>query len=194
EYWAYVPRTYTPNIAHGVIVWLHPQGQGGKDAEKMLDIWRLFCEEQHYLLVGPKSQNGEVWLPSETEAIITDLKDLMGSYTVDRSRVIAHGMGVGGQMAFYIGFNARDTIRAVATTGAALATQPKENLPNQPLAFFIVGGEKDPGIKGIAEAKPALAEKKFSVIYRSIPDFGKEYMDQKTLIELCLWLDSLDRI
>ncbi|MGL4419259.1 MAG: PDZ domain-containing protein, partial [Gemmataceae bacterium] len=45
EYWAYVPRTYTPNIAHGVIVWLHPQGQGGKDAEKMLDIWRLFCEE-----------------------------------------------------------------------------------------------------------------------------------------------------
>ena len=32
-----------------------------------------------------------------------------------------HGMGVGGQMAFYLGFNARDMVRGVATSGAVLA-------------------------------------------------------------------------
>ena len=103
-------------------------------------------------------------------------------------------MGVGGQMAFYLGFNARDLIRGVATTGASLGTQPKDNLPNQPLAFFIVGGEKDPAIKAIAESRPALKDKKFPVIFRQLKDFGKEYMLQPTLIELCVWIDSIDKI
>jgi hypothetical protein len=49
-------------------------------------------------------------------------------------------------------------------------------------------------LKDIAQAKPALEEKRFPVIYRAIKDLGKEYMDQKTIIELCIWLDSLDKI
>lgn len=194
EYWVYVPTNYTPNIAHGLIVWLHPAGQGGKDDEKMVAIWRQFCADQHYILMGPKSQNGNAWVASETEGVTQDVKEVLGQYTIDRRRVVAHGMGYGGQMAFYLGFNARDVFRGVATTGASLATQPKDNVPNQPLAFFVVGGEKDPAIKDIARAKPALEEKRFPVLYRAIKDFGKEYMDQKTLTELCLWLDSLDKI
>ena len=87
-----------------------------------------------------------------------------------------------------------DTIRGVATTGASLGTQPKDNLPNQPLSFYIVGGEKDPAIKTIAESKPALIDKRFPVIYRQLKDFGKEYMLQETLLELCVWIDSIDKI
>jgi poly(3-hydroxybutyrate) depolymerase len=56
----------------------------------------------------------------------------------------AHGMGVGGQMAFYLGFNKRDLFRGVATTGAALGSNPKERVANQPLSFFVVAGGKDP--------------------------------------------------
>ena len=101
---------------------------------------------------------------------------------------------VGGQMAFYLGFTARDLIRGVATTGAVLSTQPKEPVPGQPLSFFIVGGEQDPLVKDIAEAKPRLTEKKHAVIYRQLKDFGKEYLLDTTLEELKVWLDSLDRI
>ena len=103
-------------------------------------------------------------------------------------------MGNGGQMAFYLGFTARDLIRGVATTGAVLSTQPKEPVPGQPLSFFIVGGEQDPRVKDIAEAKPRLTEKKHAVIYRQLKDFGKEYLLDTTLEELKVWLDSLDRI
>jgi poly(3-hydroxybutyrate) depolymerase len=194
EFWVYVPENYTPNVAHGLIVWLHPAGQGGRDADKMVEVWQQFCADQHYILMGPKSQNADGWVASETEGVTQDVREVLDGYTIDRRRVIAHGMGVGGQMAFYLGFNARDIFRGVATTGATLGTQPKDNVPNQPLAFFIVGGEKDPAIKDIARAEPALEEKRFPVIYRAIKDFGKEYMDQKTLIELCVWLDSLDKI
>jgi S1-C subfamily serine protease/predicted esterase len=194
EYWVYVPENYTPNVSHGVIVWLHPAGKGGRDADDMVKIWRPFLEDFNYILVGPKAAAPEGWVASETEGVMQDVKEVLARYTVDRSRVDAHGMGVGGQMAFYLGFNARDVVRGVATTGAALATQPKDNLPAQPLSFFIVGGEKDPAVKEIARSKPALAEKKFPVIYRQLADFGKEYLDQKTLLELCVWMEMLDKI
>jgi serine protease Do len=194
EYWVYVPLNYKPNVSHGVIVWLHAAGLGGKDTDEMVKIWKPFLEDYHYIMVGPKSQGNDGWVASETEGIVQDVKEVIAQHTVDRSRVIAHGMGVGGQMAFYLGFNARDLIRGVATTGASLGTQPKDNLPNQPLAFFIVGGEKDPSIKAIAESKPALKDKKFPVIFRQLKDFGKEYMLQPTLIELCVWIDSIDKI
>ncbi len=194
EYWMFVPLNYKPNISHGVIIWLHPLGKGGKDADDMVKIWRPFLEDFHYIMVGPKAQSNDGWVASETEGVVQDVKEVFGQYTIDRSRVIAHGMGVGGQMCFYLGFNARDTIRGVATTGASLGTQPKDNLPNQPLSFYIVGGEKDPAIKTIAESKPALVDKRFPVIYRQLKDFGKEYMLQETLLELCVWIDSLDKI
>ena len=193
EYWLYVPHTYKPSITHGVIVWLHPVGKGGKDADDLVKTWRPFLEDFHYILVGPKSA-ADGWVPSETEGVVQDVKEVLGQYSVDRTRVIAHGMADGGQMAAYIGFNARDLIRGVAMSGAALGTQPKDPVPNQPLAFFIVAGEKDPLLPRIAEAKPALDAKKIPTIYRPIKDFGKEYIDQKTILELCVWMDSLDKI
>jgi predicted esterase len=194
EYWVYVPENYDPKVSHGVIVWFHAAGKGGKDADDMVKIWQDFCEDHHFLLVGPQSKNKEGWVASETEEVLQDVRTVLGQYTIDRSRVIAHGMGVGGQMAFYLGFNARDVVRGVAVTGAVLGTQPKDASPDQPLSFFIVGGQKDPLIRDIADGKARLAEKKFPVVYRELAEFGKEYLDEKTFQELRAWMDSLDRI
>jgi len=107
--------------------------------------------------------------------------------------VVAHGMGIGGQMAFYLGFNTRDLIRGVATTGAALANQPKDNLPGQRLAFFLVNGKSDPRNAEIAETKSKLIERKYPVVYREIADMGHQYLNVDTLQELVRWIDSLDR-
>lgn len=194
EWWVYVPQNYDKNVSHGVILWLHASGKGGKDAEDVVNIWRAFCLDHHYIIVGPKSKNPEGWLASEAEEVVPLVKEALSRYTVDRSRVVAHGMGLGGQMAFYLGFAARDLVRGVATTGAALGGQPKDTVPAQPLSFYIVGGDKDPLVKEIAETKVKLADKKFPVIYRQLAEFGKEYLDTKTLDELQRWLDSLDRI
>ncbi len=194
EYWLYVPENYDRNVSHGLIVWFHAAGKGGKDADDMVRIWKDFCEENHFLLVGPKSRSGDGWVASETEDAVQIVRTVLGGYTIDRSRVVAHGMGVGGQMAFYVGFHARDLVRGVAVSGAVLGTQPKDTVSGQPLAFFVVAGQKDPLVKEIAESKARLVEKKFPVLYREIADFGKEYLDEKTFQELRVWMDSLDRI
>ncbi len=75
-----------------------------------------------------------------------------------------------------------------------LGTNPKENIANQPLSFFISGGDKDPLIKDIAESKDLLMEKRFPVVFREMKESGKEYFDAPTFAEFLAWLDSLDRI
>jgi S1-C subfamily serine protease/predicted esterase len=194
EYWLYVPPNYDPNVSHGIVVWLHAAGQGGRDAKDVAGIWQLVCAEQHLIIVGPKSANDAGWLPSEAEFIQETLREVMSQYTIDRQRVVMHGLGVGGQMAFYVGFNARDLTRGVATSGAVLGSPAKDNVAGQRLSFFIVAGGKDPLAKEIAEMKPLLSEKRFPVQFREVPDMGKEYLDRPTFDELTRWIDSLDRL
>jgi S1-C subfamily serine protease/acetyl esterase/lipase len=193
EYWAYVPENYDPNIAHALVIWLHPAGEGGKDADKVSRIWRNFCEDNHIILVAPKAENDTGWVPSDIDFLLEATREVMGQYTIDHKRVVAHGFGVGGQMAFYTGFNARDLVRGVATTGAMLNTTVKDPVPNQRLEFFIVAGGKDPLAKDIADAKPRLTERKFPVVLRTIENMGHQYLDEDTLLELVRWIDSLDR-
>jgi S1-C subfamily serine protease len=193
EYWILVPENYDPNVAHGLIIWLHSAGSGGKDAGDLREIWEEYCSKYHLILLGPKAENDSGWVASESEFIAGTARELLHEYTIDTQRVVVHGMGIGGQMAFYMGFNARDLIRGVATTSAVLATQPKDTVPGQRLQFFVVAGTKDPNFKDIAKSKTALGEKKYPVLYREI-EMGKQYLDAKTLAELVRWIDSLDRL
>ena len=111
EYWVYVPDNYTPGVAHGLIVWFHQAGQGGRDGERLARVFEKFAADHHFVLMGPKATGADGWVPSETEAVMQDVKAVLGAYTIDRARVVSHGMGVGGQMAVYVGFAARDTFR-----------------------------------------------------------------------------------
>lgn len=194
EYWLFVPDNYDANVSHGLIVWFHAANEGGKDGEKMMKTFREFAEDNHFIVMGPKSGNKDGWVPSETELVLQDIKTVSGQYTIDKTRVVAHGIGNGGQMAFYVGFNARDTFRGVATLGAVLGNPPKDNIANQPLSFFITAGDKDPLLKDIIESKDLLKEKRFPVIFREMKESGKEYFDLATFNEFLNWMDSLDRI
>jgi serine protease Do len=194
EYWVYVPDNYDPNISYGLIVWFHPARPGAKDPEQMSRAFEVFCEEHHFIMMGPKSQNADGWVPSETEQIVQEVRTVMGQYTLDKSRVIAHGMGSGGQMSYYVGFHVRDIFRGVAAIGASLGTPPKDNVVTQPLSFFMAWGDKDPLAKDIVAGKETLLDKHFPVIAREMTEAGKEYLDTKTFADLLIWMDSLDRI
>ena len=67
-------------------------------------------------------------------------------------------------------------------------------MANQPLAFFLVAGDRDPVAKAVADSRQKLADAKYPVVHREIKDMGHQYLDLKTLEELVRWIDSLDRI
>ena len=195
QHWVYVPDNYDPAVPHGLLLWLHPAGAGGpRDGEKMVQTFRRFCEDTHVILVGPKAEAAEGWMPSESETVMQDVNRVMGEYTIDKSRVVAHGLGRGGQMAYYLGFQARDVFRGVAAVGAPLGNPPRDNVATQPLSFFIAAGGRDPELKEIEAGKALLDEKRFPVSYRLMKDAGREYLDGPTFAEFLNWLDALDRL
>jgi serine protease Do len=193
EYWLFVPEDYDPNIAHALVIWLHPAGKNkDKDTEAVLAAWEDLCSENHVIILCPRAESDAGWLGSEVDFVQQVARDVLAEYTIDRQRVIAHGLGIGGQMAYYLAFNARDLIRGAAPIGAALSNQPKDNVANQRLSFFIVAGAKDPLGPAIQDGRSKLAEHKFPVVYRELPG-SPQYLDAGTLQDMVRWLDSLDR-
>jgi S1-C subfamily serine protease/predicted esterase len=194
-YYVYVPENYDPNIAHGVLLWLHPAGKDKKeDVERFVNTWDDFANDHHFILVCPVTDQKNGWIPTESDFVLGVVRDVLTRYTVDRQRVVAHGMGVGGQMATHLAFLARDTFRGVATTGSVLTKQPHDNVAQQRLAFFIAAGDKDPLVKAIGESIKKLSDRKFPVIYRVIKNMGAQYLDDKTQNEMARWVESLDRL
>jgi serine protease Do len=194
-YWIYVPKDYDPKISYALVVWLHPVGKNKKqDVEDFTDTWEDYCKDNHIILVGPKAENETGWLASEAEFVREAANAVVSTYQIDPRRIVAHGMGQGGQFAFYLGFHDRDFFRGVATTGAALANAPKEKVANQPVSFFVACGSKDPLAKSVADTKTKLTDQKYSVIHREIANMGHQYLDLKTLEELVRWIDALDRL
>jgi S1-C subfamily serine protease len=199
-YWVYVPDTYDPNISYAVVVWLHPAGKNKeRDIEDFASSWTNFCDDNNIILICPQSDNARgTWTPGETAFVNQAIGSVSATYTVDRRRIVAHGMGVGGEMATYLGFQMRATIRGVATVAAHMGSNPREKVPNQPLSFFLVVGGKDPLKAQVAATKEKLAKYKYPVILREVSNMGHEYIDGKagvpTLEELVRWIDSLDRM
>jgi S1-C subfamily serine protease/predicted esterase len=197
-YWVYVPENYDPNISYGIVLWLHPVNKGKKrDIEGIKRKWDDYCDDNKLILIAPVSENDTGWVANEMEFVNETIRTVSSSYTIDRRRIVAHGMGVGGQMAFYMGFAARDQVRGVATVGAVLTANPRERLANQPLSFFIAVGEKDPILEAVKESESKLKEYRYPVLMRQLKEKGHEYFDldtEKTLKELVRWIDSLDRL
>ena len=197
-YWIYVPEDYNPNISYGVVVWLHPVGKNKeKDVKGIISSWEDYCSDNKLILVVPISENDTGWVANEMEFVNEAARSVLTNYTIDRRRIVMHGMGVGGQMAFYAGFAARDLVRGVATVGAVLTSNPKERLPNQPLSFFMVVGEKDPILEGVKDSEAKLKEFRYPILLRQMKEKGHDYFDrdtEKTLKELVRWIDSLDRL
>jgi serine protease Do len=193
-YYVYVPENYDPQIAHAPVFWLHPPREGKPSKlEEFADTWDTYCADYHLLLLCPVTNNEAGWNPGDLDYLLDVYRDAQGRYTLDGQRVVAHGLGVGGQMALYLGFHARDLVRGVAACGAVVSTVP-ENLPTQRLAFFLVAGGRDPLLPAITESREKLRRRGYPVVYREAPALGRQYPDTDILDELARWIDALDRL
>lgn len=193
EAWVYVPDDYDANVSHGILVWLHPAGDPLEDVIKK--TWRDLCSKHHLILLAPKAENPTGWLTSEADFVMGEVRKLMETYTIDRQRIVLHGMGNGANFALYLAFDARDLVRGVAAIGGMMDGPPKENQPDQRLSFFLIAGAKDPNVDAIRAVKPALTAKHFPVTFQELPEHGTGYVTDATVLrELTRWLEALDRL
>jgi len=195
NYWVSVPVSYDPRTSYGLMVWLHPAGKGkDKDLDDLLGTWDQFCAEYKIIMVAPRSDAELGWTPGESDLILEAIRHTTDNYNIDRKRVVVHGMGTGGQMAFYLAFQQRELIRGVAAVGASLGATPKERIANQPLSFFLAVGDKDPIRETVLDTAKKLLEFQYPLILREMKDMGHQYFNSITLDALATWIDLLDRI
>ena len=195
NYWVSVPVSYDPRTSYGLMVWLHPAGKGkDKDLDDLLGIWDQYCAEYKIIMVAPRSDADLGWTPGESDLILESIRYATENYNIDRKRVVVHGMGTGGQMAFYLAFQQRELIRGVAAVGASLGATPKERIANQPLSFFLAVGDKDPIRETVLDTAKKLLGFQYPLILREMKDMGHQYFNSVTLDTLATWIDLLDRI
>ncbi len=191
--WTYVPENYDPNVSHGLLVWLHPAGDPMQAA--MRSIWEPLCQQHHLILHAPLADNPSGWLTSEADLILQDVRGLLQTYTIDRQRIVAHGLGQGGTLALFLGMDAPEVFSGVASVGGVWVQSAKEPRPGQRLFFFLASGGKDPNIEAIRVVKERVSERQYPIWTVDIPDLGTGYLpDADLLRRLVFWIETLDRI
>ncbi len=188
----YVPDAYDPNIAHGVVLWLHVAGDDESDT--IVEQWKVFCDQHDLIFVAPKSTDPSRWQRTDTEYLRKLLDSVAATYTVDRSRVVVHGQEAGGAMAYTIAWRNRELIRGVAVVNAPLPRK-RSVPPNDPvhrLAVYSAKGAQAVSLTRIDLGVSKLREARYPVTVVNLSD-ETHYLNADELADLARWIDALDR-
>src|SRR5205085_2529676 len=93
---AYVPEGYNPQLAYGVVVWLH--APGGFKQDELVERWRTLCEDHDLILLAPKAADPNKWQPTEAAFVRKTLDEVVKTYNIDKSRIVVHGHEGGGAL------------------------------------------------------------------------------------------------
>lgn len=190
---AYVPESYHPDVAYGLVLWLHEPG--GFDRNQLVAEWQELCRANDLILLAPRAAEPNRWLPTEVDFVRKTLDEVLSRYRVDRTRIVACGHQAGGAMAALTAFSHRSLIRGLAVTETALPgrLQIPANDPIERLALFLGVAEKSDVVPRLREQVAQLQQAKYSVILREhAGDPRPPTAAQRT--ELVRWIDTLDRL
>jgi serine protease Do len=194
NYWAYVPESYSPDDAWGLVVWIAP-ARDGMEAT-ILARWQSLCEERRLILVAPLPSEAAGFNPNDLVGGRQVVEHFFQAYRIDRNRVIVHSFAMGGRFAAALAFENREQFRGLALASSLLASPPPETHPNFPFRFFVsfpdVGAARD-RFRGISKL---LRDMKYAVTLQTTTATGRTltYPDAAATAELARWVDSLDRI
>jgi serine protease Do len=190
---AYVPETYHPQVPHGVLIVIPPPGS--VDREKLVSRWKGVCQQRQLIVLTPMSAEADKWQATEVEFIRKTLDDVISHYNVDPTRIAAYGYQTGGSMAYLVGFEHADRVRAIVAIDAVppLRTKLPETDPINRLAFFIGQAEKSAITPLMKTLLAALDEAKFPVSKKPLGEQPRDLTDDE-LFDLGRWIDALDRI
>lgn len=189
----YVPPTYQPEIAHGILLWLHEPG--GFQRDKLLADWQDLCRAYDLILVAPQAVDPNRWLPTEVAFVRKTLDEVLSRYRVDRTRIVACGHQAGGAMAALTAFSHRSLFRGLAVTDTVLPgrLQIPANDPIERLALRFRVAEKSDAASGIQQQVTQLQQMKYPVLLRDYPGDPRP-PNAAERAELVRWIDTLDRL
>jgi hypothetical protein len=189
--WAYVPASYDPGAACGVVVWLPPPGE--VKPEGILALWKGPCDRDGLILVVPQSSLPLRWQPREARLIPVLVAQVAAQYSMDPSRVVVCGRQSGGTVAFAAGFRYAPMVRGVVAVDGPAEGRIPETDPIHRLSIYVATAAKSRAAGRIRETVSQLRRMHYPVTAK---DLGPEPRDLTAdeMAELARWIDTLDRI
>ena len=190
-YGLYVPPSYSPDNAHGLVVCLHGAGFTG---DSYLERWQTRLGEG-YILACPTLSMGDWWTRTAEELVLATIRAVEIRYRIDPYRVYLTGMSNGGIGAYLIGAHHATRFAAVVPMASGLpeVLMPLlENFLQTPI--YIIHGKQDQVMpvhmsRSIAEA---LTELGYAHVYREHdrvhPQAGGHFFPREELPDLVAWL------
>jgi dienelactone hydrolase len=196
KYALYVPESYSPDEAYGLVVCLHGAGFTG---DSYLERWQTRLGDS-YILACPTLPPGDWWTRTAEDLVLVTIRAVEGRYHIDPDRVFLTGMSNGGIGAYLIGAHHAPRFAAVMPMASGLddvLMSFLENFRQTPL--YIIHGKQDQVIpvrlsRSIDEA---LTELGYAHVYRehdrAHPQAGGHFFPREELPDLVAWLSRQHR-
>lgn len=196
NYGLYVPDSYSPDKAYGLVVCLHGAGFTG---DSYLERWQTRLGEG-YLLACPTLPMGTWWTRTAEDLVLAAIRAVEARYHVDPDRVFLTGMSNGGIGAYIIGAHHAPRFAAVVPMASGLddVLMPfLENFRRTPL--YLIHGKQDQvmPVRLSRSIDEALTELGYTHVYREHdrvhPQAGGHFFPREELPDLVAWLGRQHR-
>ncbi len=196
HYGLYVPHTYSPGKAYGLVICLHGAGFTG---DTYLERWQTRLGDE-YVLACPTLRTGNWWTRTAEDLVQATIRAVSAKYHIDPDRVFLTGMSNGGIGAYVIG--AHHARRFAAVVPMAGGIDPVlmpflENFSQTPL--YIIHGQQDQVMP--VELSRTIAQELTRLgapyVYREHdrvhPMAGGHFFPREELPDLVAWLGRQHR-
>ena len=176
-YLLYLPEGYedNPNKKWPLMIFLHGSGDRGENLFLLSKASPfMMIREQGglpFIIVAPLLKNSELYFEFPDNYLNSTLKEVLEDYSVDKKRIYATGLSLGGEATYRIAMLNPDKFAAIAPLSSYLkSTENLNKIKNIPI--WVIHGAKDPVLPLNMGQKPVDLLKKIggNIKFTILPD------------------------
>ena len=154
----YVPQSLARRVPAGILFVLANSGDD-EEENSLMEPWINLCELHDLIFVLPSVPQQKPWNRSDLSYLRRVLGHILDTYRIDQRRVVVHGEGGAGGMAYLLGISGQRVVRGISVVNAA-----------------------PPRLVAIPDASPAIRMAVFSAHQRDQPVDGRSRSGLRKII------------
>lgn len=189
-YFLFIPDGLDPAKPAPAILLLHGSG---RDGWSLVKKWTTLAKKEGIILIGPNSENPEVWAPDsdDQEFLGTVIEHASKKAPIDFRRIYIFGHSGGANWALYLAIDASEYYAAVAIHAGMLTPSNFDYIGNAarktPISIQVGTRDKYYPLEGVRATRDAFEKNGFTVELTEIRNHDHWYYDSAKKINARAW-------
>ncbi len=170
------------------------QNPGDSKPDDVIHDWQSVCDRFGIMLVIPSPAGKDQWERPELDYLRRLSEHIVAQYKIDTHRLVIHGQGKGGAIAWPLALASRDLFRGISTSATPLPRPLRmpANEPSLRFAIFSVLPASKDSSASLAAGLKKFTEAGYSVETTTTTDPSGQLSDTERQ-QLARWIDTLDQ-